>query len=56
MGKCSCCMLTGVAVGMALGMIILPQLDRKTQRTVKRAGNRVLDMAEDTFSGMRYMR
>lgn len=46
-------MITGVIVGAAVGMIILPQLDRKTQKAVKRTGQRILNFAEDSYDGIR---
>ena len=51
-----CCLVGGMVLGAAIGMMVFPQLDRKIQRSMKKAGNRVLDMAEDTFMGMRSMR
>ena len=46
----------GVTVGMALGamvgMVVLPQLDRKTRRNFKRAGNRIMDIADDAYCMM----
>lgn len=41
-------MVAGIIVGAAVGMMILPQLDRKTQKTMKRAGNTVLDLIGDS--------
>ena len=49
-------MITGVMIGVTVGMMMLPQLDRKTQRTMKRAGQRVIDMAEDSMMNIRGMR
>ena len=56
MCKYPCCLVGGMVLGATLGMMIFPQLDRRTQRSMKKAGNRVLDMAEDTFMSMRSMR
>lgn len=56
MCKYPCCLVGGMVLGAALGMMIFPQLDRRTQRSMKKAGNKVLDMAEDTFMGIRSMR
>jgi len=45
-------MVTGIVVGATVGAMILPQLDKKTQRVVRKAGKRVIDMAEDSYGGM----
>ena len=52
MCKYPCCIIGGMVLGATLGMMVFPQLDRRTQRSMRRAGNRVLNMAEDTFMGM----
>lgn len=44
--------MAGTVIGMAAAMIIFPSMDRKTQRTVRRAGRRMMDMAEDTYDGV----
>ena len=40
-------MATGALVGMAVSAVILPQLDRKTQKSLRRVGKRALNIAED---------
>ena len=45
-------MVTGIVVGATVGAMVLPQLDRKTQRAVKKAGKTMLGMAEDSYEGM----
>ena len=40
-------MATGALVGMAVSAVILPQLDRRTQKSLRRVGKRALNMAED---------
>lgn len=40
-------MVTGAVIGMAVSAVVLPQLDRRTQRNMKRVGRRALNMAED---------
>ncbi|MDS0525080.1 hypothetical protein NNC19_05250 [Clostridium sp. SHJSY1] len=47
--------ITGVAVGAAVGMMVLPQLDRKTQKTFRKAGERMLNYVEDSRDGMMRM-
>ena len=45
--------ITGVVVGAAVGMIVLPQLDRKTQKALKRTGQKILNLAEDSYESIR---
>ena len=45
-------MVTGTIVGMAVGVMVLPQLNKKTQRNVKKVGNRIADMAEESYCNM----
>lgn len=40
-------MVTGAVIGMAVSAVVLPQLDRRTQRNMKRVGRRALNIAED---------
>ncbi|MEQ8156054.1 MAG: YtxH domain-containing protein [Clostridiaceae bacterium] len=47
---------TGAIVGAAFGMMMLPQLDRRTQRTFRRAGKRVFEMAENSGGMMHWMK
>ena len=50
-------MATGAVIGMAVSAVVLPQLDRRTQRNIKRVGRRALNMAEDACDMvMTYMR
>ena len=39
----------GAVVGMAVSAVILPQLDRRTQKNLRRVGKRAINMAEDTY-------
>ncbi|MGG7212723.1 YtxH domain-containing protein [Clostridium nigeriense] len=41
-------MAVGAVIGMAVSAVVLPQLDRRTQRNIKRVGRRAMNMAEDT--------
>lgn len=52
MGKFLTGITTGAIVGAAVGMIVMPQLDRRTQRSIKRMGKRVMHVAEDTYGNM----
>lgn len=50
-------MAAGAMLGVAIGAMILPQLDRKYQRNIKKAGKRAMNMAEDAYDTMRdYMK
>lgn len=44
--------MMGTFIGMAVAMMVLPSMDKKTQRTVRRAGRRMMDIAEDTYDGV----
>lgn len=52
MRRCCSAMFLGLMVGTAFGMMMLPQLDRKTQRNMKRAGCKVHNFAEDLYNGI----
>lgn len=45
-------MATGAIIGMTVTAMILPQLDRRTQRNIRRAGKRACLMAEDAYDMM----
>lgn len=45
-------MVTGILIGAAIEMAMLPYCDRRTQRTMRRAGRRMRDMAETTYHGL----
>ncbi|MBD7913820.1 YtxH domain-containing protein [Clostridium sp. Sa3CUN1] len=50
-------MAAGAVVGMAVSAVILPQLDRRTQKNLRRVGRRAINMAENTCDMvMGYMR
>ena len=49
MGRYISGMVAGLAVGATIGMIAMPQLDRKTQKKIKKAGCKLLDFAEDSY-------
>lgn len=44
--------ITGVVVGATVGMIVMPQLDRRTQRMIKKAGRKVIDFAENSYENV----
>ena len=45
-------MMAGILIGAAVEMAIMPYYDRGTKRTMKRAGKRMRNMAESTYSGI----
>ncbi|GIM27497.1 hypothetical protein CPJCM30710_01630 [Clostridium polyendosporum] len=52
MGRFLTGITTGAIVGAAVGMIMMPRLDRKTQRNIRRMGKRVMHVAEDTYGNV----
>ncbi|MDU1312605.1 YtxH domain-containing protein [Clostridium septicum] len=49
MGKMMKGVAAGAMIGAAVSIMVLPQLDRKTQRNLKRTGKRAMGMAEDAY-------
>ncbi|MBS5925802.1 MAG: YtxH domain-containing protein [Clostridium sp.] len=49
MGRYISGMVAGLAVGATIGMIVMPQLDRKTQKKIKKAGYKLLNFAEESY-------
>jgi gas vesicle protein len=45
--------ITGALLGAAVGMMLMPELDRSTRRTIKKTAKMVKNVAEDAFDGMR---
>jgi gas vesicle protein len=45
-------MMAGLLIGVAVEMAMMTQYDRRTQRTMKRAGKKMRNMAESTYDGM----
>jgi len=45
-------MMAGILIGVAVEMAMMPQYDRRTQRTMKRAGKKMRNMAESTYDGI----
>lgn len=45
-------MVAGILVGVAVEMAMMPYYDRRTQRTMRRAGKRMKNMAESTYNGI----
>ena len=51
MGKLTS-LTAGIVVGTALGMMVVPNLDKRPQRTFKRVGRRVMNMAGEPMNWM----
>ena len=48
---------TGIVIGAAAAIVVLPQLDRKTQRAVRKTGQRMYCMAGDAYGNiLNYMK
>lgn len=43
---------TGAIMGAAFGMMVLPQLDRRTQKAFRKAGKKVMHAAGETYVDM----
>lgn len=45
-------MAAGILVGAAAEMVLMPCCSRKTQRKMRRVGNKIRNMMEDTYDNM----
>lgn len=45
-------LITGMMLGAAATMLLMPDMDRNTKRRMKRANRYVRNMAEDAYGGM----
>ena len=52
MGKIVRSLTVGMVVGAAVGMMVMPSLDKRTQKAIRKAGRRVTGMAEDSMHWM----
>ena len=52
MGKFTKGIVAGALISTAVGMMVMPNLDRKTQRKMRKAGMKMKNMAEDTYESM----
>lgn len=43
----------GAVIGIAAGVLIMPQMDRGTKRRLRKTGKMVKSTAEDVYDGMR---
>ena len=54
MGKVIKSLAIGTVLGMAVGMMVLPELDRKTQRNIRRTSKRLRCAAGDAYDNILY--
>lgn len=52
MGRCINGMVTGMLIGVSVGVMVLPQLDRKTQKTVRRFSKKMVNRAMGSYDGI----
>lgn len=45
--------IAGALIGAAVGMMMMPELDRSTRRRIKRTAKMVRNATGDAFEGMR---
>lgn len=45
-------MAMGTMIGAAVGIMMIPNLDRRTQRSMRKAAKRMKHIAGDTYDGM----
>lgn len=52
MGKFMSGMTAGALFGAAVGTVIISQMDRKTQRMIRRTGKKMINSMSGTYDGM----
>lgn len=52
MGKVIKSLAIGTVLGMAIGVMVLPELDRKTQRNIRRTSKRLRCAAGDAYDNL----
>ena len=52
MGKIIKSLALGTVFGVAMGMMILPELDRKTQRNIKKTSRKIMGAAGDAYDNI----
>lgn len=52
MGKFMSGMTAGAIVGAAVGTVIISQMDRKTQRMIRRTGKKMINSMNGTYDGI----
>jgi gas vesicle protein len=46
---------TGAILGAAIGVMVMPQLDRRTRKKIKRSGAMIRHMAGDVYESMMHL-
>ena len=54
MGKYLKAITAGMVVGAAVGMAMIPQLNCKTRRKIKKLSKKAMHMAEDTYDNLMF--
>lgn len=52
MGKVIKSLAIGTVLGMAIGVMVLPELDRKTQRNIRRTSKKLRCAAGDAYDNL----
>ena len=52
MGRVIKSLAIGTIFGVAIGMMVLPELDRKTQRNLRRTGRKIKCIAGDAYGNI----
>lgn len=52
MGKVIKSLAIGTILGVAIGMMVLPELDRKTQRNIRRTSKKLKCVAGDAYDNI----
>lgn len=52
MGKVIKSLAIGTVLGVAIGMMVLPELDRKTQRNIRRTSKKLRCVAGDAYDNI----
>ncbi|CUQ05547.1 YtxH domain-containing protein [Clostridium baratii] len=55
MGKMIKGMAAGALIGTAVSMVMLPRMDKRTRRHMRRAGKRFINAAGETYDNMMTM-
>ncbi|WP_032120769.1 YtxH domain-containing protein [Clostridium amazonitimonense] len=45
-------MTTGAIIGAAMGMMMSPDMDKRTKKKIRRSGKAIKNMATDMYSGI----
>ena len=53
MNKYINCIITGALLGTAVGVMVLPQLNKRTQKKIKRMCNNLMCPAKNSYIGLK---